>query len=96
MLAHEMDYEMTQTSPSVVAASTTGFGSSMMAYSAGLLAHFIRGLGYKAVPCGNDTALSIPLAVDAGLGELGPFRWPTTSPSIWACKPSVRHARSAR
>ncbi|RJS76940.1 4Fe-4S dicluster domain-containing protein [Candidatus Bathyarchaeota archaeon] len=23
------------------------------------------------MPCGNDTALSIPLAIDAGLGELG-------------------------
>jgi len=34
-------------------------------------ARFIRGLGYKAIPCGNDTALSIPLAIDAGLGELG-------------------------
>jgi len=32
---------------------------------------FIRYIGYQAIPCGNDTALSIPLAIDAGLGELG-------------------------
>jgi len=32
---------------------------------------FIRNLGYEAIQCGNDTALSIPLAIDAGLGELG-------------------------
>ena len=32
---------------------------------------FIRGLGYKAIPHGNDTSLSIPLAIKAGLGELG-------------------------
>lgn len=71
VMAFEMDYEMTKTSPTVVSSSTTGFGYSMMAYSAGLLAHFIRGLGYTAIPCGNDTALSIPFAIDAGLGELG-------------------------
>ena len=36
-----------------------------------MLAQFIRGLGYKAIPGGNDTAINIPLAIDAGLGELG-------------------------
>jgi len=34
------------------------------------LAKFIASLGYKAIACGNDTALSIPLAVDAGLGPI--------------------------
>jgi reductive dehalogenase len=43
----------------------------MMAFVASSLAHYIRSLGYKAIPCGNDTALSTPLAIDAGLGELG-------------------------
>ena len=28
-------------------------------------------MGYKALSCGNDTALSIPIAIDAGLGQLG-------------------------
>ena len=46
-----------------------GQGYSMMVYTANLMAAFIRGLGYKAIPCGNDTALSIPLAMAAGLGE---------------------------
>jgi reductive dehalogenase len=41
-----------------------------MAFTAGLLAEYIRGLGYKAIPCGNDTACSIPIAIDAGLGEI--------------------------
>jgi reductive dehalogenase len=36
-----------------------------------MLAEFIRGLGYNAIPCGNDMALSIPLAIDAGLGQIG-------------------------
>lgn len=70
-LAYEMNYEMAKTSPTLIAGGTTGIGYSMMAYTSGMLAHFIRCLGYTAIPCGNDTALSIPIAVDAGLGELG-------------------------
>jgi len=32
---------------------------------------FVRGLGYHAVPCGNDTAISVPIAIQAGLGHVG-------------------------
>jgi reductive dehalogenase len=34
------------------------------------LAEFIRGLGYQAIPSVNDTAQSVPFAMEAGLGEL--------------------------
>ncbi|MFC2031663.1 reductive dehalogenase [Chloroflexota bacterium] len=71
VMAVEMDYSFIQTSPTYGASAATGLGYSKMAFIAGLLAQFIRALGYKAIPCGNDTALSIPLAVEAGLGELG-------------------------
>ncbi len=67
----EMDYEMQQTSPSHIMGATVAYGYSKIVYLAGQMAHFIRGMGYKAIPSGNDTALNIPLAVDAGLGELG-------------------------
>jgi epoxyqueuosine reductase len=67
----EMDYPLIRTSPTGGAAAATGLGYSKMAFVAGLLAQFIRGLGYKAIPSGNDTALSIPIAIEAGLGELG-------------------------
>jgi epoxyqueuosine reductase len=70
-IAIEMAYGYVQTSPSGGASAATGLAYSKMAFVAGLLAQFIRGLGYKAIPCGNDTALSIPIAVEAGLGELG-------------------------
>lgn len=70
-LAVEMDYEMVRTSPTQISGAATGLGYSRMAFVAGLLAQFIRSLGYRAIPSGNDTALSIPIAVDAGLGELG-------------------------
>jgi reductive dehalogenase len=71
VMAVEMDYGLMQTAPTGGAAAATGLGYSKMAFVAGLLARFIRNLGYRALPCGNDTALSIPLAVEAGLGELG-------------------------
>ncbi len=70
-IAIEMDYAFMQTSPTGGAAAATGLGYSKMAFVAGLLAQFIRNLGYKAIPCGNDTALSVPVAIEAGLGELG-------------------------
>ena len=70
-VAIEMDYSFIQTTPAAGASAATGLGYSKMAFVAGLLAQFIRGLGYKAIPCGNDTALSIPIAIEAGLGEPG-------------------------
>jgi len=69
VMAVEMDYETTRMSPNGIGGAATGLGYSDMVYVANLLAVFIRGLGYKALPSGNDTALSIPLAMAAGLGE---------------------------
>ena len=71
VMLHEMDYTLMRTAPAYGENAATGRGYSMMAYMASSVAHFIRDLGYKAIPSGNDTALSIPMAVDAGLGELG-------------------------
>lgn len=71
VMAVEMDYQGILTSPTKVAHGAVGLGYSKMAFIAALTAQFIRGLGYRAIPCGNDTALSIPIAIDAGLGELG-------------------------
>jgi epoxyqueuosine reductase len=71
VLAVAMDYETSRYSPDGISGASTGLGYSMQAVVANLVAAFIRGLGYRAVPSGNDTALSIPLAMAAGLGELG-------------------------
>ena len=46
-------------------------GYNRMPIVAGSLAEFIRGLGYHAIPCGNDTAISVPIAIQAGLGHVG-------------------------
>jgi len=66
-----MDGTVTKYTPSTLAASAVGVCYSRMAELASKMAEFIRGLGYNAIPMGNDTALSVPMAVDAGLGELG-------------------------
>lgn len=69
VLAFEMDYEAVKTAPALISASTVGIGYSRMAETGHKVAEFLRNLGYKAAPCGNDTSLSVPLAIEAGLGE---------------------------
>jgi reductive dehalogenase len=71
VMAVEMDYDFIKTSPLGSSSAAAGLGYSKMAFTAGLTGQFIRGLGYEALPMGNDTVLSIPLAIEAGLGELG-------------------------
>ena len=84
-----MDYEHYKYSPSASSGGTTGLGYSAMAITAGLVAQFLRQLGFKAIPCGNDTAISIPMAVQAGLGELGRnglLITPKYGPRVRLCK----------
>jgi len=66
-----MDREAVSTSPTYPSATATGVGYSRMVFAIASVAEFIRNLRYGAIPMGNDTALSIPLAIDAGLGQLG-------------------------
>ena len=61
-----------QVGPSTLATlASTNQGYSQMGIAAVALAQAIRSLGYVAIPCMNDTALSVPLAIDVGLGQLG-------------------------
>lgn len=69
VMAHEMDYEIMRRTPNVE--PETDIGYSRAAWCASSLATFIAELGYKAIPTVNELGLSIPMAVDAGLGELG-------------------------
>ena len=70
-MAVEMDYTMTKSAPTALAAAEFMRSYSRMAFLVSSTAQFIRHLGYKAIPSLNDTALNVPIAVDAGLGELG-------------------------
>ncbi|MFW9821055.1 MAG: 4Fe-4S dicluster domain-containing protein, partial [Candidatus Thorarchaeota archaeon] len=67
----EMDTDAISTAPTQPAAAASAIAYSKMAFMISCLGEFIRNLGYQAIQCGNDTALSIPLAIDAGLGALG-------------------------
>lgn len=69
VLGHEMDRELVATYPSALAGAATGREYSHEASIVMQLAAYIRNLGYEAVPSMNDTALVIPFAVKAGLGE---------------------------
>jgi epoxyqueuosine reductase len=70
-LAFEEDYHAIANSPGRLASAATGNGYSRMAVTSSQLSDFIRGLGYRALPAGNGVGLSIPMAIDAGLGQLG-------------------------
>jgi len=89
VMAVGMDPVAIRTSPAFSAATAVGIGYSRMAFTIACLAEFIRNLGYQAIPMGNDTALSIPLAIDAGLGELGRnglLVTPQFGPCVRLCK----------
>ncbi|MBT5897060.1 MAG: reductive dehalogenase, partial [Rhodospirillaceae bacterium] len=71
VMAHGMDHELVQAYPSALAGAAVGMGYSGEAVTVAQLSQFIRNIGYQAIGSMNDTALVIPMAVQAGLGEYG-------------------------
>ena len=71
VMGHSMDKELVDTYPSALAGASTGLEYSHEAAIVIQLATYIRNLGFEAVPSMNDTALVIPYAIKAGLGEYG-------------------------
>ena len=69
VMAVPMDREMIATAPSLLSEAATSLGYSDAARASLSVAAYIRALGYRAIPSLNGTALSIPIAVQAGLGE---------------------------
>ena len=69
VLGHAMDYQLVRTYPSALAGAATGREYSHEAAIVMQVAAYIRNLGYEAVASMNDTALVIPFAIKAGLGE---------------------------
>jgi ferredoxin len=89
VIAVEMDAKGIGTSPECPASAATGLGYSKMAFISSSLSEFIRNLGYLAIPAGNDVGISIPLAIDAGLGQLGRHGLlitPEFGPRVRLCK----------
>ena len=69
--AHEMDASLLRTVPSALSGTATGLGYSRDAITLLALVQYLRNLGYRAVASMNDTAATIPFAIQAGLGEYG-------------------------
>ena len=84
-----MHAEMISTAPSLLAEAATSQGYSLAARVALSVAEFCRSLGYQAIASLNGTALSIPIAVQAGLGEVGRnglLITPEYGPRVRLCK----------
>jgi reductive dehalogenase len=71
VMAYSMNRRMYQTSPSLMSQAASSIGYTRMGLSSMQMAEFIRVMGYNAIPCKNSTGLSVPMAIDAGLGEAG-------------------------
>ena len=71
ILGHGMDASLVRSYPSALAGAATGLEYSREASIVIQLTAYIRNLGYTAVASMNDTALAIPYAIKAGLGEYG-------------------------
>ena len=66
------DYNMLRYYPTYIADAETSLGYSRMAITNAYMARFIKTLGYRAMSCStNDVALTVPMAMQAGLGDLG-------------------------
>ena len=71
VMGHGMDYDLVNAYPSALAGAAVGMGYSGEAATVAQLSQYIRNLGYQAVGSMNDTALVIPMAIQAGLGQYG-------------------------
>nr|WPM93773.1 reductive dehalogenase [uncultured prokaryote] len=71
VIGEPMDRDLTATVPSALSGSATGMGYTHDTVVLLTIAQYIRNLGYDAIASMNDSALAIPLAVQAGLGEVG-------------------------
>ncbi|WP_017754175.1 reductive dehalogenase [Calidifontibacillus oryziterrae] len=67
----DMDNESLQYAPTMLARAASVKAYADLTNLTLNIAGFIKTLGYNAIPSINCTALSIPLAIDAGLGEMG-------------------------
>ena len=71
VIGQAMDHDLVDTVPSALSGAAVGLGYSKDALVLLATAQWLLNLGYLAVPSLNDTALAIPLAIQAGLGEYG-------------------------
>lgn len=71
VMAVSLNHVFMQSSPATAANAMAELGYSRMAMLVLSLAEFIRAMGYIAIPSMNGIGPSVPMAVEAGLGEAG-------------------------
>jgi len=71
VIGKSMDHNIIKTYPSTTASAAVGLGYSVDAHLVQCVATFIHAMGYRAVASMNDTAMRVPYAIQAGLGEYG-------------------------
>ncbi|MBI2855008.1 MAG: reductive dehalogenase, partial [Chloroflexi bacterium] len=72
IMGFEMDYFVYRHYSSAISTAATGMGYAHMAFTNAGVAAYIRNLGFKAIDgTTNDVALTIPMAMQAGLGDIG-------------------------
>ena len=71
VIAQAMDKDLVQTVPSALSGAATGLGYGHDVLVLLSICQYIKNLGYIAIASMNDTALAIPYAIQAGLGEYG-------------------------
>lgn len=72
VMLFEQSYDLLSYYPNLVANAVSSLGYSNMAITSHYLSHYIRNLGFDVIDCTtNDVALSIPMAMQAGLGDIG-------------------------
>ncbi|WP_078684138.1 reductive dehalogenase [Desulfobaculum bizertense] len=69
--AFAMNRPLIQTSPSTISSGAASLGYSRMGFAAQTICAYIRAQGYHAIPCKNGVGLSVPMAIEAGLGQDG-------------------------
>jgi reductive dehalogenase len=72
VMGFQEEYDLMKYFPTYISDTPMVMGYSRMAIAGACLSTFIRNLGFKAIDCSlNGVALSIPMAMQAGLGDLG-------------------------
>jgi reductive dehalogenase len=66
------DHQMLRYAPTYIADAETSLGYSRMAITNAYMSRFIKVLGHKAMSCSTNTVgMTIPMAIEAGLGQIG-------------------------
>ena len=75
VVATEMDYDFVKSAPHTPTMVESGYNYARGAYITTILSRWFGAMGYKAIAQHNRhfDMLMVPLAIDAGLGELGRF-----------------------